>query len=86
LSFGDNAKNLIVGAFIFFSEKRIEGIEPSSSAWKADNLPLVHIRLQCFHLIEGSASNIPSKKVYKKRLTDISKPQDTLSSSLIPSL
>lgn len=25
-------------------KKRIEGIEPSSSAWKADNLPLVHIR------------------------------------------
>ena len=31
---------------MFFNRiiQRIEGIEPSSSAWKADNLPLVHIR------------------------------------------
>jgi hypothetical protein len=29
---------------LFALEKRIMGIEPISSAWKAENLPLIYIR------------------------------------------
>ena len=38
-------ETLILGSVLKRVKMRITGIEPISSAWKADNLPLIYIRL-----------------------------------------
>lgn len=43
-SFGGRCSTVGTILLAYYTNMRIRGIEPLSSAWKADNLPLIYIR------------------------------------------
>ncbi len=41
---------------------RAKGIEPSSSAWEADVLPLYHARIHMLHILYKTKPNVQNKE------------------------
>ena len=61
-------------SFVFLFLERMNGIEPSSSVWRTDALPLCYIRKCSYYLVvpAGVEPAISTLKVWRRNLFDLS--------------